>query len=160
MLSQWGGFLVDYNRPLYLVAGVAELPGILLRLRSIGIDDVRGAFDAAAVHASALQSESYRSATPEELRSRIEEGKVKLVDARAATEFREGHIPGAEHRFLGTLLRELPKIDRSRPVVVQCLGGGRSAIAASILQRAGFDVTNMTGGYRAWVAANFPVAKG
>ena len=47
------------------------------------------------------------------------------------------------------LLREIKGIHKSQPIVAQCLGGGRSAIATSILQRAGFDVTNMQGGYKA-----------
>lgn len=159
MLAQWAGFFVDYEQPLHLVADAAQLPEALVRLRSIGIDNVRGVFDTAAVKASGLQTESYHSATPEQLRARLGSGEARLLDVRAATEFREAHIPGAEHRFVGKLLREIPTIDRSHPVVVQCLGGGRSAIASSILQRAGFDVTNMSGGYRAWVAANLPVTK-
>jgi hydroxyacylglutathione hydrolase len=159
MLAQWAGFFVDYERPLYLVTAAAQLPAALVRLRLIGIDGVRGAFDAAALQTRGLLTESYRSATPEQLRTSIEAGEAKVLDVRAATEFREEHIPGAEHRFLGNLMRDLPSIDRSRPLVVQCLGGGRSAIATSILQRAGFNVTNLSGGYQAWVAANLPVTK-
>jgi hydroxyacylglutathione hydrolase len=81
---------------------------------------------------------------------------VRLLDVRAATEFAEGHIDGAEHRFLGKLQKELGQIDRSKPVVVQCLAGGRSAIAASILQKAGFDVINMNGGYEMWQMSGLP----
>ena len=47
---------------------------------------------------------------------------------------------------------------KSQPIVAQCLGGGRSAIATSILQRAGYNVTNMQGGYNAWVEARLPIA--
>jgi hydroxyacylglutathione hydrolase len=159
MLVQWAGFFVEYDKPLYLVADSADLPEVLQGLRSIGIDNVCGAFDAAAVQAAGLRTESYPSVEPAELRSRIENGEVKLLDVRAATEFQEGHIPGAEPRFLGELLRQIGDIDRSQSVVAQCLGGGRSAIATSILQRAGFNVTNMAGGYRAWVAAGLPVNK-
>jgi len=90
------------------------------------------------------------------LAARIEDGSVRLLDVRAATEFNEGHIAGAEHRFLGKLLRELTQIDKTKPVVAQCLAGGRSAIAASILQKAGFQVINMTGGYNAWRSAGLP----
>jgi len=157
MIVQWAGFLVDYDQPLHLVTDRSELPEVLRRLRSIGIDDVCGAFDAEAVQAADLRTESYRSVAPAELRSRIESGEVKLLDVRSATEFQAGHIAGAEPRFLGQLLRQIDDVDRSKPVVVQCLGGGRSAIAGSILQRAGFDVTDMAGGYRAWIAAGFPV---
>jgi len=157
MLAQWAGFLVDYDKPLHLIAEPTALPDVLKRLRSIGIDNVCGSFDAGAVQVAGLRTESYRSETPQQLRERLAAGAVRLLDVRAATEFHEGHIAGAEHRFLGRLLREIETIDRSRPVVAQCQAGGRSAIATSILQRAGFDVTNMSGGYSAWLAAGLPV---
>lgn len=157
MLAQWAGFFVNYDEPLHLIAEPGALPEILRRLQSIGIDNVCGSFDAAAVQAAGLRTESYRSLAPQELRSRIESRNVRLLDVRAATEFHAGHIPQAEHRFVGKLLREMEQIDRSRPVVVHCQAGGRSAIAASLLQRAGFDVINMAGGYNAWTAAGLPV---
>jgi hydroxyacylglutathione hydrolase len=156
-LVQWAGFLVDYRKPVFLLTDRDSLAENLRGLRSIGIDNVGGFFDAAAVGAESLRTQSYQSAAPLQLRPKIEQGEVKLLDVRAATEFREGHIAGAEHHFLGKLLRELDRLDKSRPVVAQCLGGGRSAIASSILQRAGFEVTNMQGGYRAWVEAGLPV---
>jgi hydroxyacylglutathione hydrolase len=156
MLVQWAGFFVDYEKPLHLIAEPDALPEILQRLRSIGIDKVCGSFSAEAVKAEGLRTESYHSRPPQQLRERIASGAVKLLDVRSATEFHEGHIAGAEHRFLGKLQREIQAIDRSQPVVAQCQAGGRSAIATSILQRAGFDVINMSGGYQAWLAAGLP----
>ncbi len=159
ILVQWAGFFMDYDKLLHLIAEPTSLPEVLKRLRSIGIDNVCGSFDASAVKAAGLRTESYRSETPQQLSPRIASGAIKLLDVRAATEFHEGHIAGAEHRFLGKLLRDIESIDRSRPVVTQCLAGGRSAIATSILQRAGFDVTNVSGGYNAWLAAGLPVPR-
>jgi len=146
-------------QPLYLISGSDRLAENLRQLRSIGIDNVAGYFDSAAIRGAGLSTESYLSETPEQLRSKIESGGVKLLDVRAATEFREGHIAGAEHRFLGTLLRTAGDLDRRQRVATQCLGGARSAIAASILQRAGLQVTNMQGGYSAWLEAGFPVVQ-
>ncbi|RLS52108.1 MAG: MBL fold metallo-hydrolase [Planctomycetota bacterium] len=157
MLVQWAGFFVDYQQPLHLLAEPSSLPEILKRLRSIGIDNVCGSFDASAVKASGLRTESYRSETPQQLRPQIESGAVTLLDVRAATEFQAGHIARAQHRFLGKLLREMKDINRSQPVIAQCQAGGRSAIATSLLQRAGYRVTNMQGGYQAWVKAGLPV---
>ena len=156
-LVQWAGFFADYVQPLYLLTDPSLLADNLRGLRSIGIDNVGGYFDAAAVRESGLRTESYPSATPQELRGKIESGDVRLLDVRALTEFQAGHIAGAEHRFLGRLLRDLRELSRTKPIVTQCLGGGRSAIATSILQRAGFDVTNMQGGYNAWLESRLPV---
>jgi hydroxyacylglutathione hydrolase len=159
-LVQWAGFFVDYERPVFLIGDRGSLPALLRSLRSIGIDKVEGIFDADEVSQAGQRTESYRSAKPVELRATIDAGDVQLLDVRAATEFRAGHIAGAEHIFLGKLLRNLDTLDKSRPVVAQCLAGGRSAIAAGVLQRAGFDVVNMQGGYNAWVEAGLPVVRG
>jgi hydroxyacylglutathione hydrolase len=156
-LVQWAGFFVGDDLPVYLLTDAKLLADNLRGLRSIGIDKVSGYFDTATVRESGLRTESYRSETPQQLQPRIKSGAVKLLDVRAATEYHEGHIAGAEHRFLGKLVREIKDIDRSKPIVAQCLGGGRSAIATSILHRAGFNVTNMQGGYKAWVEARLPV---
>lgn len=156
-LVVWAGFLVDYAQPIYLLTDAAGLPEHLRRLRSIGIDNVGGTFEASSVRQAGLRTQSYPSSTPEELQPRLESGEALLFDVRALTEYQAAHIPGAEHLFLGKLLREMKSIDRSKPVVVQCQGGGRSAIATSLLQRAGFDVTNMAGGLNAWSASGLPV---
>ena len=158
-LVVWSGFFVDYSQPLYLISEREALATHLRGLRSIGIDLVGGYFEAAAVRESGLRTESYRTATVQEMRGPIASGEVQLVDVRAATEFQDGHIPQADHRFVGTLLRELPKISKHKPIVAQCLGGGRSAIAASILQRAGHQVINLQGGFKAWSEAGLPVAR-
>ena len=156
-LVQWAGFFVDYTQPVHLLTHTVGLADNLKGLRSIGIDNVGGYFEATAVSKAKLRTESYAAATPLKLRLQIESGAVTLLDVRAATEFQQGHIAKAEHRFIGKLLREMKNISRSKPIVAQCLGGGRSAIATSVLQRAGFAVTNMLGGYQAWVKAGLPV---
>ena len=159
-LVQWAGFFVDYNHPLYLLTDAPSLAANLHSLRSIGIDKVQGYFDIKAADVQKQFTEAYSSATPKELAGRIKHGAVQLVDVRAATEFHEGYIENAQNQFLGKLMRELDQIDKSKPIVVQCLAGGRSAIGASILQRAGFDVTNMTGGYKAWIESGLPTHLG
>ena len=46
------------------------------------------------------------------------------------------------------------ELDPARPVVVYCAGGYRSSIAVSLLRASGFaDVSDLIGGYQAWLAA-------
>lgn len=157
MLVQWAGFFAADGSPIALIADSNSLPALLRSLRSIGIDNVANYFRAEKV--ASMRSESYPTAGGEELRSDIESGRVRLIDVRAATEYQAGHIAQAEHRFLGKLLKTVSELDRSKPIVAQCQSGARSSIASSILQRAGFQVTNLRGGFKAWMDAGLPVVK-
>ena len=153
MLAGWAGWVVDYSRPAWLIANPNDLPEAIRVLRKIGLDDVRGYFDASKVRDSGRASESYASGTPAELKPRIESGEVKLIDVRSDEEWKSGRIAEAEHRFLGRLPDNLSDIEGDKPVVTQCQSGARSAIAASILQAHGMEVINMTGGFGAWTSA-------
>jgi hydroxyacylglutathione hydrolase len=91
------------------------------------------------------------------LKSRIETGEVNVIDVRSDEEWNAGHIAQADHRFLGRLPDSSDSIASDKPVIAQCQEGGRSAIAASILQAAGRKVINMTGGFGAWTDAGLSV---
>jgi len=74
-----------------------------------------------------------------------------LLDIRETSEYEHGAIPGAVNIPLPELQERLAGLNREMPTAVHCRGGYRSAIAASLLQAAGFkDVINVTGGYDAW----------
>jgi hydroxyacylglutathione hydrolase len=74
-----------------------------------------------------------------------------VIDVRHDAEWNEGHIPNAIHIPLGQLAQRIGEVPENGNVVVHCQGGGRSSIAASLLQKMGRKrVANLTGGYRAW----------
>ncbi|QDT88844.1 MBL fold metallo-hydrolase [Gimesia algae] len=157
MLASWAGWLVDYTRPLYVIAEAAELAEAIRVLQKIGIDEqLQGAFRRSEIITQGLATESYQVATPADLAPRIEANQVKLIDVRADAEWNVSHIPQAEHHFLGRLPEQLTEMERSKPIVVQCQSSARSAIAASFLQAAGMDVINLSGGFQAWLAAGLP----
>ena len=55
-------------------------------------------------------------------------------------------------------MEKVDTLPRDRPLLVYCAGGYRSSIAASLLQRDGFDhVAEIAGGITAWEAAKLPV---
>ncbi len=156
MLAAWAGWLIDYSRPTYLLGEPHQLAEAKRVLRKIGVEQIEGVFERSAVNAAGLATESYASGTPEELSDRIQSGEVTLVDVRSELEWEAGHIAEAEFHFLGRLPDQLQDISRDKPVVVQCRSGGRSAVGASFLQAAGFDVINLTGGYSAWRQSGLP----
>lgn len=68
----------------------------------------------------------------------IKEKKGTLLDVRSIMEFEENHIPGAINIPLDTLEANIKQIESmQKPIVVYCLSGGRSGIAAGILQQNG-----------------------
>ena len=83
-----------------------------------------------------------------------------LVDVREEDECAHGVLPKAIHISKGVLERDVAqKIpDLTTEVVLYCGGGSRSALAADNLQKMGYrKVHSMSGGYRAWYQAGFPV---
>jgi hydroxyacylglutathione hydrolase len=77
----------------------------------------------------------------DELRALLDSPDLQLVDVRETAERDDGYIPGSQN-VPYRLLRRVGcgALDRSRPVVTVCESGPRAAIAASLLQREGFDV--------------------
>ncbi len=82
-----------------------------------------------------------------ELKRLLETAEVQLVDVRETTERDDGYIPGSRN-IPYRLIRKLGcgALERSKPVVTVCESGQRAAIAASLLQRDGFDVRAVADG--------------
>lgn len=158
--ASWAATLLGLDHDLLLVAEDPEsLEESRLRLARVGIERVVGALrDGIAGWIAAGRSVVQIGQVSAEELAQLREG-VQIVDVRRPSEWEEGHIEGALLVPLHQLSAKLAEIDPTRPVAVHCKGGYRSAIACSLIQRAGFDqVMNLTGGYDAWRACGLPVA--
>jgi len=76
------------------------------------------------------------------------DGSVILLDVRNPHEYAQGHINSFINSPLDSLREHIGELNRSRPVYVHCFSGMRSYIAARILMQNGFNVYNLSGGYR------------
>jgi rhodanese-related sulfurtransferase len=97
-----------------------------------------------------------RQLTAQEAHALLDTGDMAgrtLLDVRQPFEYQEMHIPGARLVPLAELPDRLEEIDKTRPVLVYCRSGHRSAAAAGILESNGFDVFNLQGGISAWQGA-------
>ena len=98
-----------------------------------------------------------------EVKRRLDAGdKFYLVDVREESEWARGRLPGAVHLSKGVIERDIEKAipDKSRPIVLYCGGGFRSALAADNLQKMGYtSVISMDGGWRAWNEAGYPTVR-
>ena len=90
-----------------------------------------------------------------------------FVDVREPDEFAAGRIPGARLVPRGFLevkadlvhhKRDPWLAERTRPLILYCGGGNRSALAARTLQEMGFTrVVSLAEGWAGWTSRGYPV---
>jgi len=83
-----------------------------------------------------------RSVLGAEARALIGTGAL-LIDVRTADEFNELHLEGARNIPLHELTRAMSSLPKDKPVIVYCAVGSRSATAAGLLAKSGYDVRNL-----------------
>lgn len=164
--TTWAGWLLPYDRDFYLVADERDEVAIDAAARDlamIGLERIGGFFGTGVIDTwGALegQLESTPQATLAEAAASNGAAGGVILDVRNAAEWNEGHLPGALHIPLGELPGRLAEVTRESPVLVHCQGGGRSAIALSLLQARGYrNARNFAPGFSGWMAAGLPVVR-
>lgn len=101
-----------------------------------------------------------REVSQDELRRWIDEHKdMVILDVREPNDHAHSRIENSTNIPRGVLELEVEDTipDRNRTVVAYCGGGGRSAMAADVLQQMGYrDVYSLQGGYKQWKEKPFP----
>lgn len=150
------GSYIQPEEPIVLICRAGEAERAVRMLVRVGVDRVIGFVEPGALGTDLVQTKEID--VPEAKRV-IASGAVKVLDVRRATEYDAGHVRGAKniaHVRLGPRLEEVPK---GTPLLVHCQGGVRSARACSFLERKGYDVTNLKGGFGAWEKAGGEVTR-
>jgi len=74
-----------------------------------------------------------------------------ILDVRTPEEFKESHIEGAVNISHDSVENQLEQLDISKPILVYCGVGSRSAYASDVLSKLGYDVYNMYEGYETYI---------
>jgi thioredoxin 1 len=85
---------------------------------------------------------------------------AQLVDVRTPAEFGKGHLANALNVNVNGPKFEMQAgaLDKTRPVFIYCLSGGRTVKAAEYLRQHGFaPVYELAGGVIKWQAAGLPL---
>jgi rhodanese-related sulfurtransferase/DNA-binding transcriptional ArsR family regulator len=95
-----------------------------------------------------------------ELRKRMKDGLVMVLDVRPAEEFAIGHIPGAVNIPVSELKRRLAELPKKQEVVAYCRGPFcvMAFEAVSLLREHGFKSRRLEDGMPEWRAAGLPMA--
>jgi rhodanese-related sulfurtransferase len=84
------------------------------------------------------------------------------VDVCGADEFAAGHVAGAKNVPLSELEAKLPGVVKNKalPLILVCASGMRSSRAVAIAKKLGYEqAQSLSGGLKAWKAANLPFEK-
>jgi hydroxyacylglutathione hydrolase len=149
------GWFLPCETPLLLIASnQTNLDYVNKSLLQIGYDNVRGYLKDGldSWSKTGYPFEHVGLLTVTELKAKLEAGEPwNLLDVRSKEEYEEGHIKDIKHIYVGVLEKHLNEVSKKGPIVVICKTGKRSAIASSILLRAGYsNVYNLLGGMEAW----------
>ncbi|MEX2185087.1 MAG: molybdopterin-synthase adenylyltransferase MoeB, partial [Chloroflexota bacterium] len=102
-----------------------------------------------------------REVTPQDVEA-LPAGAATIVDVREASEWEQGHVPGAQHVSKSYIEQQIEAVapDRDQPVILYCAGGIRSLFAAQTLKDMGYtDVASMSQGFQGWKGAGFDFAQ-
>ena len=159
--SQQAALVAGHPQVSVLAGGVAAWPGEL----------EQGAVELQKTKTT-LEPRLEAVPTWEELRERLDDPGLTILDVRSEDEFRgrggypcdprQGHIPGATHIEVERLfaepgrphepwgIRELTGLPEGAAIVAYCHSGSRSALAALALRAAGYDARNYPGSWHEW----------
>jgi glyoxylase-like metal-dependent hydrolase (beta-lactamase superfamily II)/rhodanese-related sulfurtransferase len=158
--ASWAGTVLGLKAHPVLIAGSEEqLAEARLRLARVGIEDLNGYLDGGvtAWKAAGFPVSILPQISAAELDQQLNSSRLSVLDVRREPEWEAGHIAGAAWWPLDNFKVSPPEIDRDAPIAVHCKSGYRSAIACSLLLRAGFkNVSNVAGGFDAWQQAKLP----
>jgi rhodanese-related sulfurtransferase/glyoxylase-like metal-dependent hydrolase (beta-lactamase superfamily II) len=160
--AEWAGAVLDPEGEIVLVGDPDIAVESRVRLARIGFDKVIGYLaDPSELFMDRPDLvEGSSRVTIEQLAELVGQvPNLQLVDVRNPGETAAGTLAGARAIPLARLVESLDELDPAAPLVINCAGGHRSLIAASVLRHFGFsDVSDVIGGYGAWTGAGLPIA--
>lgn len=113
----------------------------------------------AVIADSVSRPEELEAISRAELRRRMKDSSIVLLDVRPQDEFAQGHLPGALNIPVEDLDRRLAELPRGKEIVAYCRGPhcvlSTEAIAA--LRARGVSARHFEGGFPGWQAAGFKV---
>ncbi|KUR76732.1 rhodanese-like domain-containing protein [Novosphingobium sp. Fuku2-ISO-50] len=106
------------------------------------------------------KSVKHREIGADALNAMIKAQQALVVDVREVDEFAAGHIPGAINMPLSTFQASKLPDPKGKTLVLNCLGGKRSATALDkcVTAQAAVD-THLAGGFGAWKSAGLPIER-
>ena len=162
--ATWVGTVLDRDHPIVIIADPGREKESAIRLGRIGFDHVAGYLKEGMRSLESrpeLTKETERISAPFAAELLASDKPPLAVDVRSSRERQQKFIAGSLGVPLNHLVENIGMLPKDRPLLMYCAGGYRSSIAASLLERNGFEhVSEIAGGLAGWEAAKLPVETG
>ena len=122
----------------------------VIRLARVGYDNAVGYLEGgfSAWQNAGKETETINRITAEEFARLYTTGKPVVIDVRKKSEFDSQHAVDALNIPLNQINSHLQQFPKNKPFILNCAGGYRSMIAASLLKQRGFDnFVDVVGGF-------------
>lgn len=158
--SSWAGTLISLSSTIILAASNHDaVEEAVLSLARVGLEKIGGYLEDGWLdwHENGFAVQPALITTADDLYGKIMRGTImQILDVRRLREYELGHIPDAVNIPLACLPERLHELSKDFTIAVVCASGYRSAIAQSVLERAGHTgVVNVVGGTESWEAAGY-----
>ena len=159
--ATWVGTVLDREHPIVIIADPGRENEAAVRLGRIGFDHVAGYLQDGMRSLESrpeLTNKTERLSAPFAAELLATSTPPLAIDVRSPRERQQKFIAGSLSMPLNHLVENMGMLPKDRALLVYCAGGYRSSIAASLLQRNGFErVGEIAGGLAGWEAAKLPV---
>jgi hydroxyacylglutathione hydrolase len=159
--STYVGWLLPFNQPIMLLIEDEEgRREAVVQLIRIGYEQFEGYLEGGLAEwkAAAMPTEEFELIDVDTLYRRWQNHTpMTIIDVRRDEEWRQGHIPHAQHLHLAELPQRIDDVPHDGPVALICRTGHRAEIAASILAATGRKVIAVgQGGMADWMERGLP----
>jgi hydroxyacylglutathione hydrolase len=153
-VGYWAGWIVPEGAPLVLlISDPKQSDEISRQLARVGFDAVAGYIEGgfAAWRDARCAVATLDLLPARDLRDRLRSREdITVVDVRSPGEWQAGHIDESINIPVGELTSRAAELTGSATAATICESGFRSSLAASLLQRAGVPVVNVSDGIAAY----------
>ena len=163
-LANWVGMVVEPGSDIILVVDDRQdYETMRIELQRIGYDAIFGYLKGGITSwvMSGRPVQSLPQISVQEVHALMDnDHQYELVDVRTPAEFQAGHLKQARSVPLTAVLDGDSGLKPDRDILVMCLSGYRSNIAASWLKNNGYSsVQALAGGFTAWTQAGYEIIK-
>jgi hydroxyacylglutathione hydrolase len=151
--AEWAGSLLPFDKQIILVTEPGKEKESIVRLTRVGFENIHGYLEGGfeAWRTSGEQIDLIIDVEADEVAMDLPfDKKMVILDVRKPSEYADGHIKQAVNIPLSAFQdpASMTDLEDEQNLYVQCGGGYRSVIAASILKRNGYhNLRNIIGGW-------------